>query len=285
MKHFMLAVIDTALVDKFTDQGITFLFAYGPKLLGAAIVLVIGLAVAFQVGKVLQRWLGKKDLEPPVRILIVRLARLMVMGVTLMVVLQMVGVAIMPILAGLSVAGVGVGLALQGVLGNLMAGLLIIFTKPFRVGEYIEIHGVHGQVHAIELFSVILVHADRSRVVIPNRKVIGEILHNYGSIRQLDLSVGVAYSTDLNKALSAINAALARIPTALKDPVPIVGVVSFGDSSINIAVKPWTKVADFGPTAAAVNKAITEEFRAQGVEIPFPQREIRVLNGGAVSVA
>lgn len=272
----MFAVIDTELLNKITEQGITFLFDYGPKLLGAAIILIIGLLIAMQVGKALQRWLGKRDLEPPVRILIVRVARLMVMGLTLMLVLEKVGVAIAPIIAGLGVAGVGVGLALQGVLGNLMAGLLIIFTKPFRVGEYIEIHSVHGQVHAIELFSVILVHADRSRVVIPNRKVIGEILHNYGSLRQLDLSVGVAYATDLNQALNAVNAVLARIPAVLKDPAPVVGVASFGDSAVNIAIKPWTKVGDFGPAGAAVNQAILEEFRRQGIEIPFPQREIRV---------
>lgn len=276
----MLAVIDTELLKKIQDKGLDFIGDYGPKLLGAAIILFVGLVVAIQVGRILQRWLGKKDLEPPVRILIVRVARLMVMGLTLMLVLEKVGVAIAPIIAGLGVAGVGVGLALQGVLGNLMAGLLIIFTKPFRVGEYIEIHGVQGQVHAIELFSVILVHADKSRVVIPNRKVIGEILHNYGSIRQLDLSVGVAYSTDLTKALNAVNAVLARIPTVLKDPVPVVGVASFGDSAVNIAIKPWTKVADYGPTAAAVNQALAEELRRQGIEIPFPQREIRVLNAG-----
>lgn len=274
----MFSVIDTELLNKITEQGITFLFDYGPKLLGAGIIFIVGLVVAMQVGKVLQRWLGTKDLEPPVRILIVRVARLMVMGLTLMLVLEKVGVAIAPIIAGLGVAGVGVGLALQGVLGNLMAGLLIIFTKPFRVGEYIEIHGVHGQVHAIELFSVILVHADRSRVVIPNRKIIGEILHNYGSIRQLDLSVGVAYSTDLNKALNAINAVLARMPVVLKDPAPAVGVAAFGDSAITIAIKPWTKVADFGAAGGAVNQAVIEEFRKQGIEMPFPQREIRVLN-------
>lgn len=285
MTHFMFAVIDTELLKIITDQGVAFLFDYGPKLLGAAIIMVVGLVVAYQVGKVLQRWLGRKDLEPPVRILIVRVARLMVMGLTLMLVLEKVGVAIAPIIAGLGVAGVGIGLALQGVLSNLMAGLLVIFTKPFRVGEYIEIHGVHGQVHAIELFSVILVHADKSRVVIPNRKIIGEILHNYGSIRQLDLSVGVAYATDLGRALAAVNAALARTPTALKEPVPVVGVASFGDSSINIAVKPWVKVADFVGAGAAVNQAVVEEFRKQGVEIPFPQREIRVLNGGAIKAA
>ena len=276
----MFAVIDTELLNKITEQGITFLFDYGPKLLGAAFILVVGLIAAMQVGKSLQCWLEKKDLEPPVRTLIVRVARLMVMGLTLMLVLEKVGVAIAPIIAGLGVAGVGVGLALQGVLGNLMAGLLIIFTKPFRVGEYIEIHGVHGQVHAIELFSVILIHGDRSRIVIPNRKVIGEILHNYGSIRQLDLSVGVAYSTDLTKALNAVNAVLVRIPAVLKDPAPVVGVASFGDSAVNIAIQPWTKVADFGATAAGVNQAVLEEFRKQGIEIPLPQREIRVLNAG-----
>ena len=102
----MFAVIDTELLNKITEQGITFLFDYGPKLLGAAIILVIGLVAAMQVGKALQRWLGKRDLEPPVRILIVRVARLMVMGLTLMLVLEKVGVAIAPIIAGLGVAGV-----------------------------------------------------------------------------------------------------------------------------------------------------------------------------------
>ena len=281
----MLAVIDTDLLIKIQDRGLDFAKDYLPKLVGAGIIFTVGLIVAIQVGKVLQRWLGKRDLEPPVRILIVRVVRLLIMGMTLVLVAAKVGVDTAPIVAGLGVAGVGVGLALQGVLGNLMAGLLIIFTKPFRVGEYIEIHGVHGQVYAIELFSVILVHADRSRVVIPNRKVIGEILHNYGSIRQLDLTVGVAYSADLNTVLNAVQSVLARTGTVLKEPVPVVGVASFGDSAVNIAVKPWTKVSDFGGAAADVNKAIAEEFRRQGIEMPFPQREIRVVGGGALKSA
>lgn len=281
----MFALIDPELLEKLQDKGLTFLFDVGPKLLAAVLIFVVGALVASKVGKALLGFLNKKELEPPVRILIVRMVRLALMGVTLMIALEKLGMSIMPLLAGLSIAGVGVGLALQGVLGNLMAGLLIIFTKPFRVGEYIEIHGVQGQVHAIELFSVILVHADKSRVVIPNRKVIGEILHNYGTIRQLDLSVGVAYSTDINKALNAINAVLARTPSALKEPTPAVGVSKFGDSAVIIAVQPWVKVNDFGNAGADVNKAILEEFRRQGIEMPFPQREIRVLTDGAVKAA
>lgn len=269
------------VINKIWDQAIKFLFENGPKLASAFVIFVVGILLSRVAGKALLAWLNKRDLEPPVRILITRVVKLLILGFSLMLAAGTAGMNITPLVTGLGVAGVGVGLALQGVLGNLMAGLLIIFTKPFRVGEYIEIHGVHGQVHAIELFSVILVHGDKSRVVIPNRKVIGEILHNYGSIRQLDLSVGVAYSTDLNKALNAVNAVLARSPLVLKDPAPVVGVASFGDSAITIAVKPWAKVVDFGGAAAEVNKGLAEEFRKQGIEIPFPQREIRVLNADA----
>lgn len=269
------------VINKIWDQAIKFLFENGPKLASAFVIFVVGILLSRVAGKALLAWLNRRDLEPPVRILITRVVKLLILGFSLMLAAGTAGMNITPLVTGLGVAGVGVGLALQGVLGNLMAGLLIIFTKPFRVGEYIEIHGVHGQVHAIELFSVILVHGDKSRVVIPNRKVIGEILHNYGSIRQLDLSVGVAYSTDLNKALNAVNAVLARSPLVLKDPAPVVGVASFGDSAITIAVKPWAKVGDFGGAAAEVNKGLAEEFRKQGIEIPFPQREIRVLNADA----
>lgn len=285
MKHFMFAAIDAEMLTKIQDKGLDFISDYGPKLIGAAIILFIGVVVAMQIGKMLQRWLGKRDLEPPVRILIVRVVRLLIMGMTLMLVAAKVGVDMAPLIAGLGVAGVGVGLALQGVLGNLMAGLLIIFTKPFRVGEYIELLGVHGQVHAIELFSVNLVHADQSRVVIPNRKIIGEILHNYGSLRQLSLSVGVAYSTDVNQALAVVRTVLAANPRVVKSPEPIVGVCALADSSVNIAIKPWVKVGDYGAAAAEINQRVLEEFRRCGIEIPFPQREIRVLNGAAVKAA
>jgi small conductance mechanosensitive channel len=168
-------------------------------------------------------------------------------------------------LAGIGVAGVGIGLALQGVLGNLVAGLTIIFTKPFRVGEYIEIVGVSGQVKHIELFSTMLLHSDMSHVMVPNRKLVGEVLHNYGHIRQLDLGVGVR----------KILAANTRV---LKDPVPFVGISALGDFSIQITIKPWTKVADYNPAQVEIYEAILNEFRAHKIEIPFPQREVRLLN-------
>jgi len=169
-------------------------------------------------------------------------------------------------------------LALQGPLSNLAAGLVIIFTKPFRVGEYVDMAGEEGRVEAIELFNTILSHPDLSRIIIPNRRIVGEIMHNYGKIRQLDVIVGVAYNTDLNAALAAVNDVLMQNPRVLKDPAPFVRVSVLADSSINIAVKPWAPVTEYGVASGEINKAIVEEFRARKISIPFPQHEVRFLN-------
>ena len=182
-----------------------------------------------------------------------------------------------PIIAGIGVAGVGLGLAMQGMLGNLVAGLTIIFTKPYRVGEYIELLGVYGQVTDIELLSTKLIHADRSVVTIPNRKIIGEILHNYGTVRQLGLSVGVAYGADIARALSAVDDILQENPRVLKDPAPVVGISTLGKSSINISVQPWVKVSDYGPAQLELYQTIVEQFRAKHIDIPFPQSEVRLF--------
>jgi small conductance mechanosensitive channel len=274
---------DTAInvtngAQQLKNKLIDFSAEYGLRVVGAVIIFIAGLFLARWVGRVMQGWLDKHDLEPPVKTLFVRVTKLLVMIAVALMVLQTFAIPIAPLVAGLGVAGVGIGLALQGVLSNLVAGLLIIFTKPFRVGEYIELVGVHGQVKNIELFSTILTHPDLSNVVIPNRKIVGEIMHNYGKIRQLDLSVGVAYGTDMNRAMAVLREILASNTRVLKNPGPAVGITMLSDSSINIAVKPWTSVNDVGAAGAEIYAAIIEQFRNNKIEIPFPQREIRVLN-------
>ena len=255
---------------------------YGPKVLTAVAMLVAGLFVGSWLAKVTMRQLLKRDLEPPVRMVLIRLVKLFVLVLTLLLIADNLEIKLLPLIAGLGVAGVGIGLAMQGVLSNLVAGLTIIFVKPFRVGEYIAIAGVEGQVDTIELFSTRLLHADRSQVVIPNRKIVGEIIHNYGKIRQLDLSVGVGYDTDLNRALDIVRDILSHNPRVLKDPVPAVGTATLADSSIIVAIKPWTALADFGPAQGEINKAVIERFREAGISIPFPQREIRLLPGADI---
>jgi len=255
------------------------LIRYGFHLLGALVILAAGVFLARWAGMITGRWLGRQPMEPPVRILLVRIVRAVVLLFALVLALDKLGFQIAPLVAGIGVAGLGVGIALQGVLSNLVAGLSIIFTKPFRVGEYIELSGAHGQVVAIEVFSTTLVHADRSRVVIPNRRIVGEILHNFGTVRQLDLAVGVAYGTNLAQALAAVREILAGNPRVLRDPAPVVGVTALADSAITIGIRPWVPVADTAPAAAEIYQAVAEGFRARGIEIPLLQREVRMLGG------
>lgn len=274
--------IGTKLValDQVQSTAINLAMQFGPKLLVACLILLAGNFVGRWVGRMMTGLLLKLDLDVTLRILLVRMARIVVLGLFAILALQNLGVELLPLIAGLGVAGAGLALAMQGVLSNLAAGLTIIFTRPFRVGEYISIAGEEGQVEVISLFNTILSHPDLSRVIIPNRKIAGEILHNYGQIRQLNVSVGVAYDTDLSTALSRINALLAANPKVLSEPAPLVQVATLADSSVSIGIRPWVSVQDFPTAAGDINKAVLDSFRADGIVIPFPQREIRLLGQG-----
>lgn len=250
---------------------------FGPKVVTAALILTVGFFVGGYIAKWLENGLRHIDIEPPVRVLLVRVGRLIVTIIFVIMALQNLGVELLPLIAGLGVAGAGVALAMQGVLGNVVAGLSIIFSKPFRVGEYISIVGEEGMVEDISLFTTRLSHPDRSYVIIPNRKIVGEILHNYGKVRQLDVAVAVAYDTDINQALATIREIVTANQRVLRDPDPVIRTTLLGDSSVNIVVRPWVAVQDFGPACGEINQAILEIFRERGIVIPFPQREVRVI--------
>jgi len=259
------------------DLGIKF----GPRLVVALLILVAGFYVGRWVGGLVDRLLIRLNLDITVRQLLVRIVRLLVLGLFLVMALQNLGVELLPLIAGLGVAGAGIALAMQGVLSNLAAGFTIIFTRPFKVGEYISIVNEEGTVEDITLFTTTLSHLDFSRVVIPNRKIAGEILHNYGELRQLNLSVGVAYDTDLNQALATIQGILKSNPRVLQDPAPLIQVSTLAESAVNIGVRPWVNVLDYAAAIGELNQAMVESFRERGIKIPFPQREVRLLGNTA----
>lgn len=266
-----------AALDQVRITAIDLGMKFGPKVLVATVILVVGYLAARWTGGAVGRWLDRFEFEPPVRQLMLSFTRVLIFGLFAIMALQNLGVELVPLLAGLGVAGAGIALAMQGVLGNLVAGLTIILTRPFHVGEYISIAREEGEVAEIRLASTTLSHADRSRVVIPNRRIVGEILHNYGKIRQLQVQVGVAYDADLKQAFAAIREVLDSNARVLKDPAPVLGVSSLDDSSISIGVRPWANVSDFGPAGDEIYRAILEAFRQRRIAIPFPQREVRVL--------
>jgi small conductance mechanosensitive channel len=254
---------------------------FGPKLVVAIIILIAGYMTGRWVGRLLGHLLMRLKLEASVRSLLVRIARILVLGLFAIMALQNLGVELLPLIAGLGVAGAGIALAMQGIIGNLASGLTIIFTRPFNVGDYISIAQEEGEVLQISLFNTTLGHTDRSKVVIPNRKVVGEILHNYGPIRQLHITVDVAYGTDTNIALGLIADILHAHPRVLQDPAPLFGIARLAESGITIGVTPWVKVPDYVAAVNEINKTILETFSARNIIIPLPQREVRMLENNA----
>jgi len=261
-----------------TDKIITYFIEHGIQILTAIVLMGIGVIIARWLGNILKHWLTKKAFDEPVISLIVRAVKLLVIAFIGIMALGQMGIQITPLIAGIGVAGVGVSLATQGLLGNLVAGLTIIFTKPFAIGEYIELLGVCGQVTDIALFSTTLLHTDNSHVIVPNRKIVGEILHNYGRIRQLNLSVGIAYGTDIDLALGTVSTVLQQNPRVLKEPAPVVGISSLGESCITLTINPWVSVEDFIVAPAEVYQSVFARFQENKIEIPGPRTAVRLIN-------
>lgn len=268
-------------LDQVRASALDMAIRFGPKLLVALIIIAVGYMVGRWVGRILDHLLLRLNLESPVRSLLVRVARLLVLGLFAIMALQNLGVELLPLIAGLGVAGAGVALAMQGILGNVAAGLTIIFTRPFHVGDYISIVKEEGEILDISLFSTTLGHTDRSKVVIPNRKIVGEILHNYGQIRQINIEVGVSYGSDVSMVLGLVEGILRSSPRVLQDPAPTFGVARLTESGILLGVSPWVTVPNYVPAGSELNQAILETFRAQNIIIPVPQREVRILEGSA----
>ena len=259
------------------DMGIRF----GPKLFVALLIAFAGYLTARWIGGLVERLLARLHLEAPVRTLLTRTAQILVFALFAIMAMQNLGIELLPLVAGLGVAGAGIALALQGVLGNVAAGLTIIFTQPFHVGDYISIAKEEGEVLDINLFSTTLGHMDHSKVVIPNRKIVGEILHNCGQIRRLTLSVSVAYGSDIPAALERIHALLRANPRVLETPAPVVGVSELAESAITLSIAPWVKVPDFEAATSEINQSVLAAFRAEGIDIPYPQRVVQLIQSPA----
>ena len=233
---------------------------YGFQILGAIVILAAGALVSRWIGALVSAQLARRQMEPPMQQLVVRVVRVIVMLFALVVALDKLGFQVAPLVAGIGVAGLGLGIALQGVLSNVVAGMNIIFTKPFA--------------------STTLVHADRSRVIIPNRKIVGEILHNFGGSRQLSLALAVAQPGDLTALLRGVRDVVMSNPRVLKDPPPAIGIAQLTDAGVKVAVQPWVKVPDVGTADGELYQALAEHLRARGVRVTPPLRhEVHVLNG------
>ncbi|MBS3131106.1 mechanosensitive ion channel family protein [Candidatus Woesearchaeota archaeon] len=248
-----------------------------PKFFNAAIILIAGYFVIKILVKVTIKFFDKVDWDRSVETFIENMVKVGLWIVLGVILLANLGANVSGIIAGLGIAGFIVGFALQDTLGNLASGIFILFHKPFKVDDWVNIGGVVGAVERIGIAACVLKSPDNVKITIPNKKIWGDTILNYtgNKVRKLfNLEVGISYSSDIDKAIKAINEILKKDKRVLKDPAPEVVVKGLGDSSVNIAVRPACGKDDYWPLYFDLVKGIKQEFDRNGIEIPFPQRDV-----------
>lgn len=260
------------------DTVIEFAVRYGFQVVGAIIILVIGLLVARLAANIVMRLCNKGHVDITLTKFFVGVAKLLVIAFALVIAMAKFGITIAPMVAAIGAGAFGLTLAIQGPISNYGAGLALILTRPFAVGNTLTLHGLTGIVEEIKLGATILSTEDGEEITIPNRKVLGEIFVNSFPYKVVEGSIGIAYSADPEKAVALIRQCLGSDENISTDSKPQVGIEAFADSSINIGYRYWVKTEVYYQTQYAINLAIFNAFKENEIAIPFPQREVRLLN-------
>jgi len=264
------------------DKIYEYLMTYGLQILAAAAIFIVGRWVAKIISKLIGRALVKAKVERTLTTFVENVSYVVLLVFVIIAALAKLGVQTAQFIAVIGAAGLAIGLALQGSLSNFASGVLLIIFKSFKVGDFVELAGVKGTVQAIQIFNTVLNTLDNVRVTIPNAQVTGASIMNYtvNGKRRVDLVFGISYGDDINKAKQVIEGVLAENNRVLKEPAPTVAVLALGDSSVNFAVRPWVKPADYWDVYFDVTARVKLALDANGITIPFPQRDVHIINAG-----
>ena len=259
---------------------------YGVDIAGAIVLLVVGWTVAGWIRRVIRRKLDSVPvLDETLKPFIANLVRYAVLIFVLIAVLNQFGVQTTSIIAVLAATGLAIGLALQGMLANVASGVMLLFLRPFNVGEYVEAGGIAGTVAEIGLFNTEIKSSAGPGLVVPNSKIWDGPITNFSRnpTRRFDIAVGIGYDDDIDGAMALLKGLLTGDDRVLDDPEPLVVVQELGDSAVIINLRAWTRSGDYGATVWDLNKEIITELQATGYSIPFPQRDVHIVSGEAAS--
>ena len=251
---------------------------FGVKILGAIVVFILGRWVAKFFANLLRKLMDKREVEPTVTKFVGNLTYFALLTFIVLAALGQVGIQTTSFIAVIGAAGLAIGLALQGSLANFAAGFLLILFRPFRVGDFIDAAGVAGTVEAIQIFTTRMVTPDNKTIIIPNSKLTGDNIINFSAkgTRRADMVFGIGYGDDIDKARGIISDILSSEERILKDPAPQVAVSELGDSSVNFVARPWVNAEDYWGVVFDVTEAVKKRFDAEGISIPFPQRDVHL---------
>ncbi|MBF8742900.1 mechanosensitive ion channel family protein [Pseudomonas guariconensis] len=274
-----------AEVDQLVRQSQTWiplLMEYGSRLLLALLTLAIGWWIVNKLSARLGKLVGLRNADVALQGFISTLANIVLKVLLLVSVASMIGIETTSFVAAIGAAGLAIGLALQGSLANFAGGVLILLFRPFRIGDWIEAQGVSGTVDSIQIFHTVLRTGDNKTVIMPNGSLSNGIITNYNRqpTRKVVFDVGVDYDADLQKARNVL-LELAKDPRVLQDPAPEAVVSTLGDSAITVSLRAWVNTADYWSVMFMLNEHARDRLKAEGIDIPFPQRVIRVVQEAA----
>ncbi len=266
------------VIEKVVNIFVDFFVRYSFQVAGAIVVLLAGWIVARVLASFLLRFFERKNFDITLSKFLANTGRFIVFWFTILVAFGKFGISVAPFIAALAAMAFGVSFAIQGPLANYGAGLVIILTRSFVVGNTIKVAGVSGVVEEIKLGATILTDADGVKITIPNKHVVGEILYNSQECRIIEEVVGISYDSDPEAAIRITKETLSEIEEVSKEPPPRVGIQKFNDSSIDIGFRYWVRSKTYFQTLYAVNLAIYGHLKEGGVEIPFPQRDVHIVS-------
>ncbi len=274
-------------METYLDAVREWIVGFGPRLLAALLIYVVGWLVARVLRGVVQRILARAQFDETLSLFLSRLAYMAVLAFAVVATIQKLGVDTTSFAALIAAAGLAIGLSLQGSLGNFASGVVIIALRPFNVGDYVEAGGIAGTVEAVSVFATELKTADNKKIIVPNSGITSGPITNYSAkpTRRVDLVVGISYDDDLRKAKIILEKILADDERVLKDPAPVVAVSELGDSSVNLVVRPWVESADYGAVKFDLTERIKQRFDEERISIPFPQRDVHLHQIGEKSRA
>jgi len=258
------------------------LVAWGLNLLGAVAILVAGWYLSAWGSSAVGRAVARSPkVDTTLKPLASSLTRYLILAITLMATLARFGVQTASLVALLGAAGLAIGLALQGTLSNVASGVMLLVLRPFEVGDYIEVGGQGGTVLEITLFTTQLSTPNNIFVSLPNSSVFNAAIVNYNrhETRRIDLTIGIGYGDDIDKALAVALEVISADERVLADPAPVTVVRALGESSVDLAVRGFTKTGDYWPALFDLHRSIKQRFDAEDIEIPFPQRALTLVDG------
>jgi small conductance mechanosensitive channel len=261
------------------DELAVVAFQYAVNIGSALAVLLIGLFAAGLVQRWVKRGLADvRGLDATVRTFIARSVKYLIWAIVLVAVLAQFGVQTTSIIAALGAVGLAIGLALQGTLANIAAGIMLLVLRPFNVGDFIDANGVSGTIEEIGLFVTGLTTADGVNVTAPNNQLWNTVITNYtrNKTRRMELVVGIGYDDDIDLAFETLLDMVQGDARILKDPAPVTLVKSLDDSAVSVAVRAWIATDDFWATSFDMTKQAKEKFDKAGLSIPFPQRDVHM---------